>query len=426
MFPTSKAVADPGEPEYAAFVAIDWADQRHTWAMIKTGTSQRQEGEFDATPEAVEAWVSELLAGCGGGPIALALEQKRGALLCLLSKFPGLVLYPIHPATTSRLRAALYPSGAKSDPGDAWLLLEVLLYHRRHLRVLKPDTVETRKLQFLVQDRRKLVDEKTEHLNQLRARLKLYFPQALRWLPELDSPLASDFLHRWPTLGKLQKARPQTVRDFFCQHNCRSQALQEKRLTEISQAVVATEDPAVVEAGQALVTALLDLIATLREHIAVLDRMIEETTAVHPDLPLLASFPGAGTVMAPRLVAALGTQRDRFGDARGLSQMSGIAPVQEKSGQSVWIHFRWSCPKFVRQSFHEWAGHSLAKSRWAKAYYDRQTAKGMRHHAAVRALAFKWQRILFRCWQDHRPYDEEKYIEALRRRGSPLATALEG
>jgi hypothetical protein len=98
--------------------------------------------------------------------------------------------------------------------------------------------------------------------------------------------------------------------------------------------------------------------------------------------------------------------------------------VKTGSGQSEWIHFRWACPKFLRQTFHEWAGHSIAQSRWAKAYYDAQIAKNKGHHAAVRALAFKWQRILFRCWKDHQPYDENKYIEALRRRGSPLAEAL--
>jgi transposase len=420
----AEAATPTPEEDFAVFIAIDWADKKHVWALVKADSSKREQGDIETTPEAVGTWVSELLARFPGQRIAVALEQKRGPLLCLLSKYPELVLYPVHPATVSRMRAALYPSSSKDDPKDADLLLDILLHHRKHLRRLDADTIETRKLQMLVEDRRNLVDEQTAHTLQLRARLKLYFPQALRWLAELDSPLAADFLKRWPTLPLLQKARLETIESFFHQHNCRSKALLCQRLQEIPKAVVATEDAAVVDSGTAIVRALLDLISVLRTHIAALDRQIAAIAAVHPELPIVASLPGAGAALEPRLIAALGTQRERLGSASELQALSGIAPVERCSGQSEWIHFRWACPKFLRQTFHEWAGHSIAQSRWAKAYYDAQIAKNKGHHAAVRALAFKWQRILFRCWKDRQPYDEKRYIEALRRRGSPLAKAL--
>jgi transposase len=409
---------------YAAFVAIDWADRKHVWALQVGGSAQRQQGETEATPEAVETWVGELQARFAGRHIAVALEQKRGALLCQLSKYESLVLYPVHPATVSRMRAALYPSTSKDDPKDADLLLDILTLHRGHLRRLDPDTVETRKLQMLVEERRKLVDEQTGHSNQLRAKLKLYYPQAVRWLGELTSVLAGDFVDRWPTLPELQRARPKTLRDFFYQHNCRDQEWIEQRLKEIPRAVVATEDAAVVEGSVAMVKALVAVLAVLRTHIAEFDRQIAAALAVHPDVGIVRSLPGAGPVMEPRLIAAMGTQRDRFPSASELSAMSGIAPVQQCSGQKMWVHFRWACPKFVRQTFHEWAGHTIAYSKWAKAYYDEQIRKNKGHHAAVRALAFKWLRILFRCWKDGEPYDESRYLEALRRRGSPLAQAL--
>ena len=411
------------EEDFAAWVAIDWADKKHVWALQETGSSRRQPGEIEASPEAVDAWVSELLLRFPGRRIAVALEQKRGALLCLLSKYAGLVLYPVHPATVSRMRAALYPSNSKDDPKDADLLLDILLYHRKHLRRLDADTVETRKLQILVEDRRQLVDQATAYSNQLRAKLKLYYPQALRWLPDLHAVVAGEFLKRWPTLPLLQKARRETIEKFFHQHNCRSEELIQKRLEEIPQAVVATTDAAIVDSSVAMVLALVNLMDVLRTHIAALDREIAATAAAHPVLPIVASLPGAGPVMVPRLIAALGTQRQRFACASELSSATGIAPVKQASGQSEWIHFRWACPKFWRQSFHEWAGHSLAKSTWAQAYYREQIRKGKGHHAAVRALAFKWQRILFRCWQDGQPYDEQKYLAALRRRGSPYAQA---
>lgn len=424
MTPRGDAITSMAADDYAVFIAIDWADKKHVWALQKAGSRDREQGEIEARPEAVETWVSGLLARFAGQRIAVALEQKQGALLCQLSKYAALALYPVHPATVSRMRAALYPSTSKDDPKDAHLLLDILVQHRRHLRRLDADTVETRKLQMLVEDRRKLVDNQTAYSNQLRAKLKLYFPQAVRWLPELHSRLAGEFLRRWPTLPSLQKARLETIRRFFHQHHCRSEELMRQRLQEIPQAVAATQDAAVVDAGTAMVQALLHLIAVLRAQIAEFDRQIAATAATHPELSLVASLPGAGEVMTPRLIAALGTQRERFGSASELQAASGIAPVQQRSGQSEWIHFRWACPKFLRQTFHEWAGHSIAQSRWAKVYYDAQIANHKGHHAAVRALAFKWQRILFRCWKDHQPYDEQKYIEALRRRGSPLAAAL--
>jgi hypothetical protein len=128
--------------------------------------------------------------------------------------------------------------------------------------------------------------------------------------------------------------------------------------------------------------------------------------------------------MAPRLLAVFGSQRDRYGSAEEVQVYSGIAPVLERSGKMKWVHFRWACPKFLRQSFHEWAGHSIVKSAWARAYYQQSRSQGQDHHAAVRALAFKWIRILFRCWKDRVAYDEKKYLAALAKRGSPLSALL--
>ena len=98
--------------------------------------------------------------------------------------------------------------------------------------------------------------------------------------------------------------------------------------------------------------------------------------------------------------------------------------MTKRSGGSCYIHRRYLCPKFHRQSFHEYAKESILWSRWAAAYYLQQRTKGSPHHTAVRALAFKWQRIIWRCWQDRKPYDEETYEAALRRSGSASGEAL--
>jgi Transposase IS116/IS110/IS902 family len=129
-------------------------------------------------------------------------------------------------------------------------------------------------------------------------------------------------------------------------------------------------------------------------------------------------------LLGAALAAALGSQRDRYASANEVQKYSGIAQVTEHSGKKKWVHFRWACSKFLRQSFHEWAGHSIAQSVWERAYYQRQRELGKEHHAAVRALAFKWIRILFRCWQDRVAYDESRYLTALAKRGSHLTSAF--
>lgn len=84
-------------------------------------------------------------------------------------------------------------------------------------------------------------------------------------------------------------------------------------------------------------------------------------------------------------------------------------------------HYR---PIFLRQTFVEWANQSRHHCAWAQAYYRMQRRKGNAHPAAMRSLAFKWIRILFRCWKNREAYDEAKYVAALKRKGSPIAELL--
>jgi len=422
---TEMSTADsPQEPRFAALVGIDWADKKHAWSLQPVGSDRRERGEIEHTPEAVESWIGMLSARFPGQAIAVAVEQSRGALVCMLAKYAHLHVYPIQPRAAAQFRAALYPSGAKDDPVDADLLLDLVVHHRAHLRPLQPDTQQTRLVQHLVEARRKLVNEKTRQVQRLTDKLKLYFPQVLDWFGKVDSPLVGALLQRWPTLEALQTARPRTLRSFLVQHNCRSQQLIDERLQKIPQAVAAIRDPAVIQSAVMMAQILAELLATLHQGIATLEEQIEEAARAHPDFPIFDSFPGAGPALAPRLVAAFGSRRERYVKADDMQKFSGIAPVLERSGKTQWVHFRWACPKFLRQTFHEWAGHSIAFCDWARVYYEQQRKSGKDHHAAVRALAFKWIRIAFRCWQDRVPYDDARYVASLRRRGSPLAAAL--
>jgi transposase len=385
------------EIQYAAFVAIDWADEKHVWSLQEANSSARERGEVNSMPEAIEAWVARMSQRFAGRPIAVAVEQTRGALVFMLSKYEQLHIFPVPPAMTANLRKAFYSSGAKNDPADTDLLLDLVERHREKLRRLSPDTEATRRIQNLVEERRKLVDERTAQSNRLEAHLKIYFPQIPHWFEDVDSPLVCALLERWPTLEALRKARPDTLRSFFRKHHCRKEELIESRIKAIEAATPALKDRAVVEAKVAVVKVLVEVIQVLHQGIEDFDRQIQEAAEAHPDFFIFESLPGAGAVMAPRLLAAFGSQRERYRNAAEVQTWSGIAPVSESSGKSSWVHFRFACSKFLRQSFHEWAAQSIPQSQWARAYYELQCRRGKKHHAAVRALAFKWIRIIYRC-----------------------------
>lgn len=410
--------------EHAAFVGLDWADKQHVVCLQEAGSDRRETSTLDQTPESLQAWIQQLRIRFGGKPVAIAVEQVRGALIYALMHVEFLHIYPVNPQMLAKLRQAFHPSGAKDDPRDADLLLEVLMTHRHHLRVWVPDDVLTRSIQLLTEGRRKLVDERTALTNQLTAVLKTHFPQALDWFGDLHTPRACAFLQRWPSLQLLKGATTSSIRKFYQAQGYRGQDKLQQLLQEIPKARPLTQDQAVLLASTMMVQALVKQIPDLTESIEQYDQQIASLFKKHDDSTLFGSFPGAGPTLAPRLLAAFGSDRNRFEFAAEMQQLSGIAPVTEKSGQSCWIHWRLACSKFLRQSFHEFAAQSIPRSDWARAYYNQQKQRGKSHHAALRALAFKWIRIIFRCWKTRTPYDETLYCKSLQLRGSSLAAAL--
>jgi len=410
---------------YMALIGLDWADQKHDVALRPAGGSRVEPSSFPHDPQAIAQWVSSLRRRFGPGKIALALEQSRGALIHALMGYENLVLYPINPKTLAKLRAALYPSGKKDDPVDANLLLELLEKFGDRLNAWKPDQGITRQLSFLVEARRGFVEHRTRLVNQLQSVLKSYFPQALELVGgELSGPLASDFLKRWPTIGAVQQAKASSVRAFYYGHNSRSEDRIQQRLARIRTALPLTQDSAVVAAQSLAAQSLAAALAALRPIIARYDQEIARLFAQHEDGAIFASLDGAGPTLAPRLLAAFGSDRSRFAHADAMPAYSGTAPVTEKSGKQKWVHRRWARPVFVHQSFVEFAGQSVRFSRWAKCCYEHLIGKGHGHWAALRVLAVKWQRILWRCWQNRTEYDEAIYLKSLQRRGIQIYAAL--
>ena len=411
---------EPNINDFSVLVGIDWADKKHDVCEHVIGTDKYYYSVISSQPESLHDWAMSLKKRYPDQSIAVACELTKGPLIYALSKYNHLILFSINPSTVAKYRKAFTNSGAKNDPSDAYIQTEILERHMEKLKSIRPEPANVRALAQLLEYRRKVVQDKVDLTNRITATLKNYYPQALDWFKEKDTILFCEFLTKWPSLSAAKKCRKQTLLNFFNQHHSRYPAVNEKRIESIKSSMALTDDLGVIEPNQILIEILIPQLKCLLEAIARFDKEIKQRYKSQKDKVVFDSFPGAGPQMSPRIFVAFGTDRDRYQDANAMHKYGGIAPVIEQSGQKKWTHWRYSCPKFLRQTFVEWAGQSVRYSFWAKAYYEQQKQKGKPHNTIIRALAFKWIRIAFRCWQTNTPYDESKYLNALKRQGSPL------
>lgn len=405
---------------FAALIGIDWADKKHDICEYSNRTKCNTLSVISSKPEAIHDWANDLKKRYPNQRIAVSCELKKGPLIYALSKHDHLVLFPINPSTVAKYRKAFAPSGAKDDPTDAQIQSELLVHHMDKLTPLEPESAELRILSQLVENRRKVVQDRIRLSNRITAALKNYYPQVIEWFKEKDTQLFCDFLKKWPNLASVQRARESTLTSFFHAHRVRRNNLIKQRIESIKLAHALTEDDGVIMPNQLLVITLIKQLEVIMEAIKEHDKEIKTRYAACTDHDLFSSLPGAGPVFAPRLLVAFGENRSRYKSANEIQRYAGIAPVLERSGKQSWTHWRYSCPKFLRQSFVEWAGETVRYSFWAKAYYEQEKQKGKSHQTIIRCLAFKWIRIIFRCWKNHTKYDESTYLKALKKRGSPL------
>jgi transposase len=414
-------------PPFDLVIGLDRSDRKADLYLIDARTGQTQKQTLGTSPEELHGWLLKLRQEHPQAQIGLCLEQPATNLILFLESYSWITLYPINPISLQKFRETFVTSRAKDDGKDAQYLAELLLTHHSKLKPWQPNDPPTRQVLQLVYHRRAIVDQRTGLTNRLQDLLKQYFPQALKLCGEdLWRPLATAFLLRWPTLQQLKKARPETVKQFYYLQGSRSQKLVEQRLELIQKAVPLTDENALLQSYALRVQLIAKELQLLLRTLQEFEKQMAAAFQQHPDYAIFDALPGAGPVLAPRLLASMGSERERFAQASNLQCFTGVAPVTKQSGSKCYIHRRYLCPKFHRQSFHEYAQESILHSRWAAAYYGQQRNKGCSHHTAVRALAYKWQRIIWKCWQTRSIYKETIYEAALRKAGSPLVKLLDG
>jgi len=407
---------------YRACAGIDWGQETNCIHLLASEHGEFERFDVDADPVSMLEFVHGLRERFEGGKILAVSEQSKGALANLLLDVEFIDLLAVNPKAAAKYRASLHPSGSKSDPIDSSALLRMIFTHREHMsRVCRGDE-PSRRLDVLSRHRRAVVGQRVEVALRLQSLLRQYYPQALGMLGagEIWDPISCAFLRRWPCYSRLAKAREQTLRQFYYAQGSRSAQAIDRRLQSWRTSAALSSDTLLEELSEIQLSDYLDQLRVLNKQIQNLDVRVKCAYAEHPDEAIFSSFPAAGPAMAPRLAAVFGADRDRFESCAQMQAYVGIAPVKVTSGKLDFTFMRRFCPKFLKQTFHEWAGLTIQYSPWAKACYRMMLARGKRKPSAKRAIAFKWMRIMYRCWKNCTPYDERAYVRSLIKRRSPI------
>ena len=407
-------------------IALDRGDHEMHAAVLPPGATRPVQEIFKTGAETLHGFIRRWQQAHPGHVLEIAFEQPAPGLLHALMDLPGVELYPMNPSQTARYREVLNSSRKKDDATDALVILELLKTHRQHFPKWEPESPSIRRLRLLVEGRRKAVDERTQAVLSLIGLLKIYYPQALELCGDnVHGPITLAFLKRWPTLQALKQSTAATIRAFYYGHQVRSRKAIEARLSLVEKAEPLTSDAPLLEACGLRLGLLLDQIRMINVHVASYENQIDALAVEQPQYAIVQSFPGVGRVIGARLLAALGSRKENLPHALNLACMSGIAPIVKRSGKSTSTQRRMARPVFLHQTLMEFAESSIKSCLWAQAFFRLKRAQGKGRWESVRALAYKWIRILHHCWRHDIPYDDNRYLAQLRLKGSPLLPYLD-
>jgi len=393
------------------FVGIDWASQAHAVCVIDQTGRVHWQGSVPHTTEGLAELLARLRRFRRRGRLRIALERPSGLLVDTLVD-AGLEVVPIHPNALKASRPRYSAAGGKSDPGDAFILADMLRTDGHRFRPLRPPSDDTRALRALVRGRDALLAQRVAFANQLRALLERFWPGAAAIFADVDSPIALAFLTRYPTPHSAARLGEARLAQFLGQQGYSGRRPVAELLARLRRAPVSQVGAAEAEASGEVVGALVAVLTPLVTHLQQLSARLEAAVPQHPDGPLVQSLPRSGAVNAAQILAELGDDRARFATDEQFAAAAGLAPVTHASGQHHAVVFRWACNKRLRRAVTTFADNSRHGSRWAALVYQRARARGCRHQHAIRILARAWARILWRCWQDRTPYDIRRHRAA--------------
>lgn len=397
-----------------AFVGFDWASDHHDVVVVNQHGKIVEDFRFDDTAEGWQLLRKKLSQHPDP---TVAIETSSGVTVERLLE-AGYAVYPINPKAAKRYRERKAPSGTKTDQLDAWSFADALRLDGHGWRPLKSNEPLTAELRLLCRDEMALIEQRTALVCQLRAALREYYPVALDAFDDWTLRSAWAFIEAYPTPQALTKAGKRKWEKFLHTHKLYSRATYQKRLDLFAQAEAFCGSQATTNAKSMLAVALAGQLRVLQSHLDKFREKIAELFTKHDDHDVFGSLPGAGDKLAPRLLAELGDDRERFDSHEALQCYAGTAPVSYQSGQVNRVRFRRACQTVLRCTVHLWSDLSRKKCPWAEAYYQKKREQGQTHACALRCLGQRWLKILWKMWKTKTPYNAELHQRNQLKHGS--------
>jgi len=400
---------------------FDWARDHHAVVVVNAQGTIVADFEFKHSPEGWKSFDGKMAAHPG---LAIAIETTQGAAVDQLLQ-RGYTVYPIQPTASKSYRQRKVPSGTKTDHFDGWGLADALRVDGHGWKALQPMDPLVQRLRLLCKDEVALIAQRTLLVNQLQQALTEYYPAALEAFGDWTKPSTWDFILQFPTPQALTHAGRRRWEKFLHTHRLWRSDTVQQRLALFVQAQSFQGSEPVTLAKSQLAVSLCKMLRTLHEQLQQYRLVIEKLFQEHPDHHLFGSLPGAADILAPRLLAAIGSDPDRYTSAQVLQCFAGTAPVSYQSGQLDKTKLRRACDKFMRHTVHLWADCFRHASAWGQAYYQKKRAQGMTHACALRCLGQRLLKILFRMLKDKQHYNAELHARNQVRHGSWVITLVQ-
>ncbi len=386
---------------------IDLASEEHRLVVIESDGRRLEERRIAHTEDGLASLMRRLLEL---EVARVAIEQPNGLVVDRLLD-AGIAVVAVHPNQLAAARERYRSGGGKSDGFDAYVLAELARTDMHRLRLLEPDSDETRALRTLTRAREDLVEQKVALANQLRAQLEAFWPGAARVFADVDSPICLAFLERYPSPEDARGLGEKRLSGFLARHSYCGRRGADELLARLRSAPSGRSGPLESEARRQVVLALVAALRPLVEQIRLLRSEIRGLLAEHADGQIFRSLFGdpQSVVTAAELLAEIGDRGDRHPTSSSLEAIAGQAPVAVESGKKQVACFRWACNKTLRSAVGVLADSSRQHNPWANEIYQRARARGHDHPHALRILGRAWLRIIWRLWQDGVAYDPARH-----------------
>jgi len=393
--------------DFTHYAGFDWAKDHHAVVIVNAQGGIVADFEF---AHSLEGWKRFAEKTAAWPHLAVTLETSQGAAVDqLLQK--GYTVYPVQPVSAQRYRERKAPSGTKT-------LADALRLDGHGWKTLLPMDPMTQQLRLLCRDEVVLIEQRTAMVNQLQQALLEYYPAALEAFDDWTDSFTWEFLLAFPTPQALVQAGPRRWEKFLHTHKLWRPETAQKRLKLFAQADQFKASDPIVRAKSQLALSLAKLLCTLGQQLKRYRQQIEALFGDHPDHDLFGSLPGAKQMLAPRLLASVGGDPDRYGSHEVLQCVAGTAPISYQSGKLNKVRVRWACDKFLRHTVHLWADCFRKASAWGQTYYQQKRDEGRTHACALRCLGQRLLKILYRMLVTKKPYDAEFHACNQKKHGS--------